>query len=118
MPVRMEEDDQKLSSVVQMLRSMADKASQTAGSNAIPDPLRWRMLGQKEAFEIAAWTVELLTKTVGAPNLDATDMAQSYRAQLEVAEALAKNRKNDPEVEQLREEIARLKRQRAKEHTQ
>jgi hypothetical protein len=96
---------------------MADKAKQLAASNSITDALRWRMLGQKEAFEICAWTIELLSKTVGAPNLDATDMAQSYRAQLEVAEALAKNRNNDPEVEQLKAEIARLKQQNAKEHT-
>lgn len=119
MPVKMTEENQQLSSVVQMLRMMGEKAGQVSSSNSISDPLRWRMLGQKEAFEIAAWTIELLTKQVGAPSLDTGDMAASFGKMLDMAEALAKSRVQgpDPEVAQLREEIKRLKKEKAREHT-
>jgi hypothetical protein len=85
---------------------MAEKSEQISTSNVAPDPLRWRMLGQSEGLEIAAWIIEQLTKDVGAPSIKAENMADTYGKMLDMAESLAKGR---PQVDQ--EEITRLKRE-------
>lgn len=104
-PVKMTDESQKLASVMQTLRIMAEKASQVSNNKTVSSALQWRALGQAEALRIAAWIIEFINKEVGAPNLTAGDMSHSYVKMLEMAETLAKSSEKDDEIRKLEQKL-------------
>lgn len=84
------EERQLMRTTAKVLRVMSEKAKQVSDNSAMPNALRWRMLGQSEAFTIAAWILSTQADDIGSgPPVGVRDMGEAFGSVVQMVSNLA-----------------------------